>query len=180
MKRQLLIVGLVCLGLTISATGDDKQGPGPNVQTPTNSAFEKLKKLAGTWVVADEKGEPTDQVVSVIRLTAAGSALHETLYPGEPHEMISIYTPDGEDIVMTHYCALGNQPQMRAKGGSSGNSLSFEFVGGTNLNPKKDLHMHSAVLTLIDDDHFEVEGVAWDNGKPSEMKCEKMKLVRKK
>jgi len=178
MKRQLLIVGLVCLGVTLSAIGDDKHDHAPSA--PTNAGFEKLKSLVGSWVAADEKGQPTDQVVSVIRLTAGGSAIHETLFPGEPHEMVSIYTPDGPDVVMTHYCMLGNQPQMKAKSASPENKLNFEFVGGTNLHPKKDKHMHSAVLTFVDDNHFEVEGVAWEDGKPAQEMCGKMKLIRKK
>lgn len=128
----------------------------------------------------DEKGQPTDQVVSVIRLTAGGSAIHETLFPGEPQEMVSIYTADGPNVVMTHYCVLGNQPQMKAKATSHGNKLNFEFVSGTNLEPTKDKHMHSAVLTFVDDDHIEVDGIGWEDGKPAEEMCGGMKLVRKK
>jgi hypothetical protein len=60
------------------------------------------------------------------------------------------------------------------------NKLIFEFVGGGNLDPKKDKHMHSAVLTFVDDDHFEVDGIGWENGKPSSEMCDGMKLVRKK
>ena len=74
----------------------------------------QAKKLAGTWLAADQDGKPTDQVVSIIKVTAGGSAVHETLFPGQPHEMVSIYTVDGPDLVMTHYCVLGNQPRMKA------------------------------------------------------------------
>ena len=34
-------------------------------------------------------GKPTDKVVSVIKITASGSTVHETLFPGTPMEMIS-------------------------------------------------------------------------------------------
>lgn len=177
MNNRLLVAGLLCLGLAFSVTANDKPAP---PDPSTNAGFEKMKTLVGTWVAADDNGQPTDRVVSVIRLTAGGSALHETIFPGEPEEMISIYTTDGADVVMTHYCIIGNQPQMKAKSTPSGNRLSFEFVGGTNLDPKKDKHMHSAVLTFVDDDHYEVEGMAWDNGKPAPEMCGKMKLIRKK
>ncbi len=178
MKRQLLIIGLVCVGLAWSAIGDDKHDHTP---TPTtNAGFEKLKSLVGSWVAVDENGKPTDQVVSVIRLTAGGSAIHETQFPGEPHEMVSVYTTDGPDVLMTHYCMLGNQPQMKASSKSSDNTLRFEFVGGTNLNPKKDKHMHAAVLRILDKDHFEIEGIAWEDGAPSKEMCGKLKLARKK
>ena len=47
-----------------------------------------MKKLAGTWLAADKDGKPTDQVVSIIKVTAGGSVVHETLFPGQPHEII--------------------------------------------------------------------------------------------
>jgi hypothetical protein len=180
MKRSLLIVGLMCAGFSGGVVADDKHDHHVPANPPTNAGFEKMKSLAGTWVAADKDGKPTDQVVSVIRVTAAGSAIHETLFPGQPMEMVSIYTAEGPNIVMTHYCMLGNQPQMKAKGASVDKKLHFDFVGGGNLDPKKDKHMHGAVLTFVDDDHFEVDGVGWEDGKPAKEMCNGMKLVRKK
>jgi hypothetical protein len=178
MIRALVICRLVCVGLSFSAVGDDKHDHASSA--PTNPGLEKMKKLAGTWVTADKDGKPTDEVVSVIKLTAGGSVIHETLFPGQPHEMVSIYTVDGSDLAMTHYCMLGNQPRMKAKTKSLGNKLNFEFVGGTNLDPQKDKHMHSAILTIVDDDHIEVDGTGWEGGKPAKDMCNGMKLVRKK
>ena len=117
-----------------------------------------MKKLAGTWLVADKDGKPTDQVASIIKVTAGGSVVHETLFPGQPQEMVSIYTVDGPDLIMTHYCVLGNQPRMKADPKSSANQIVFQFAGGGNLDPKKDKHMHEATLTIVDDDHIEVKG----------------------
>ena len=73
-------------------------------------------------------------VVSVIRITAGGSAVHETLFPGQPHEMISLYTAEGSDLVLTHFCVLGNQPRMKADSKAAGNQLAFKFAGGANLD----------------------------------------------
>lgn len=180
MKRLMLVTGFLAVSCAFAVAADDKHQHDHVPSTATNAVFEKLKTLVGTWVVEDEEGKPTDQVASVIKLTAGGSAIHETLFPGEPHEMVSIYTTDGPDVLMTHYCVLGNQPQMRAKSTSSGKKLNFEFVGGTNLDPAKDKHMHSAVLTFVDDDRIEVNGVGWEDGKPADEMCGGMKLVRKK
>ena len=116
-----------------------------------------MKKLAGTWLVADKDGKPTDQVASVIKVTAGGSAVHETLFPGQPHEMVSVYTVDGPDLIMTHYCVLGNQPRMKADPKSPANQIVFHFAGGANLDPKKDKHMHEATLTIVDDDRHRGE-----------------------
>jgi hypothetical protein len=147
---------------------------------PSHAGMEKLKSLVGTWVVADKDGQPTEEVASVVKLTAGGTALHETLFPGQPHEMVSIYTVDGQDLVMTHYCMLGNQPRMKANPKSPTNQIVFEFAGGSNLDPAKDKHMHAATLTFVDADHLEVHGVGWENGKPAQEMCGEMKLVRKK
>src|SRR5437016_3205353 len=178
MMRRLLVCSVLVLALQLAAYGDDKTGTQP--PRPTNSGLETMKKLAGTWLAADKDGQPTDQVVSVIKVTAAGSAVHETLFPGKPHEMISVYYRDGQDLVMTHYCALGNQPRMKADPNSPANQIHFQFAGGSNLDPAKDMHMHEGTLTFIDEDHIEFSGVAWAGGKPAEGHGCGMKLVRKK
>jgi hypothetical protein len=186
MKRQMLIVGLcvglLSVGLLLPAGADDASKAAPNAapNTTKNPGFEKMKSLVGTWVAADESGKATDQVISEIKLTAGGSAIHETLFPGQPQEMLSVYTADGPDVVLTHYCVLGNQPQMKASTKSFQNTLNFEFVGGANLDPAKDQHMHGAVLTFLDDDHIQVDGTGWADGKPTQAMCHGMKLVRKK
>ena len=133
MVRRFLACGLVLgvlVALSRSSHGDDKH-EGKLPPPATNAGFEKMKKLVGTWLAADKDGKATDQVVSVIKVTAGGSALHETLFPGQPHEMVSVYTADGPDLIMTHYCVLGNQPRMKANPKSPANQIVFEFAGGT-------------------------------------------------
>jgi hypothetical protein len=182
MVRRFLADGLLViltLSFSLASHGGDKAAP--KLPTPpTNTAFEKLKKLAGTWLLADKDGKPTDQVASIIKVTAGGSAVHETLFPGQPHEMISVYTVDGGDLIMTHYCVLGNQPRMKADPKSPANQIVWRFTGGANLDPKKDKHMHEATLTILDDDRLEVNGVGWENGAPAKEMCCGFKLVRKK
>jgi hypothetical protein len=179
MSRQFLLGGLLVVAAVVSVYGEDKHNHHASA-APTNAQFEKMKKLVGTWVEADKEGKPTDTVVSIIKLTAGGSAVHETTFPGQPHEMVSVYTAEGNDLVMTHYCVLGNQPRLKADPKSPANKLTFEFTGGTNLDPKKDKHMHGATLTIVDADHLEIEGTGWENGEPAKEMCGGMKLVRKK
>jgi hypothetical protein len=175
--QRFLIGGLVLLALTGGARSDDKASDKAPATPP---ALERLKKLAGTWVAAGKDGKPTDQVVSVVRVTAGGSAVHETLFPGQPHEMVSVYHRDGADLVMTHYCMLGNQPRMKADPNSPPNQIRFQFAGGSNLDPAKDKHMHEGTITFVDDDHIEWSGVCWEGGKPAAGPACHMKLVRKK
>ena len=178
MMQRFFAGGLVLLAFTVITRGEDK----PEKKEPTPAShpgLARLKKLAGTWVAADKDGKATDQVVSIIKVTAGGSAVHETLFPGQPHEMISVYTADGQDLIMTHYCVLGNQPRMKAAPKSAPNQIVFQFDGGGNLDPKKDKHMHEAILTIVSDDRIEVNGTAWENGAPAKDMCCGLKLVRK-
>jgi hypothetical protein len=180
MLRRFFGFGLLtALTLSLTTYGSDKAQP-KLPAPPTNAALEKMKKLAGTWLLADKDGKPTDQVASVIKVTAGGSVVHETLFPGQPQEMVSVYTVDGPDLIMTHYCVLGNQPRMKADPKSPANQIVWRFVGGTNLDPKKDKHMHEAILTIVDDNHLEVNGIGWENGAPAKDMCCGLKLVRKK
>jgi hypothetical protein len=169
---------MLALAIAFPAISQEKHAH--EAAATSNVGLEKMKKLVGTWVEADKDGKPTETVVSVIKLTAGGSVVHETLFPGQPHEMVSVYTVDGPDLAMTHYCMLGNQPRMKADAKSPANQLVFQFAGGSNLDPKKDKHMHAATLTIVDADHLEIEGVGWDNGAPSKEMCHGLKLVRKK
>ena len=182
MTRRFLACGLVLtLLVTLSSAsyGDGKPAAKPPAP-PTNAGLEKMKKLAGTWLAADKDGKPTDQVVSIIKVTAGGSAVVETLFPGQPQEMVSVYTADGPDLIMTHYCVLGNQPRMKADPKSPSNQIVFRFAGGSNLDPAKDRHMHEATLTFVGEDRIEVKGTGWENGAPAKDMCCGLKLVRKK
>src|SRR4051812_1306547 len=101
MSRRIYLGVCALLAAATVGRADEKAG-----SPTTHPTLERLKKLAGRWGAADESGKPTDKVVSVIKVTAAGSAVQETLFPGEPMEMVSFYHRDGADVVMTHYCAL--------------------------------------------------------------------------
>jgi hypothetical protein len=173
MRRTAWLGGMLALVLTAGARADE----GASKKSP---ALDQMKKLAGTWVQADDKGQPTSQVVLVYKVTSAGSAVHETIFPGSDHEMVSVYYKNGSDLEMTHYCALGNQPKVRLDPASPKGRLDFKFAGGSNLDPAKDMHMHEGSLTVVDDDHIEWTWQGWQGGKPAEGHKMTMKLVRKK
>src|SRR5258707_8047978 len=102
MMRAFLTCGLLLSFFSLATYGDDR--PDAKLRPPpTNAGLEKMKKLAGTWLVAGKDGKATDEVASIIKVTAGGSVVHETLFPGQPHEMVSIYTANGPDLIMTHY-----------------------------------------------------------------------------
>lgn len=128
--------------------------------------FERLLKLEGEWVGEAEPDVEEPPRVSY-HATAGGSALVETLFEGSPHEMQTVYHMDGPDLVLTHYCVLGNQPHMRALPSPDTAVVTFECVNVLNGSMDQ-LHMHKGVLHLLDDDHLRAEWSSLDKGKLSE------------
>jgi hypothetical protein len=90
----------------------------------------------------------------------------ETLFPGAPHEVTTIYHRDGNDMVLTHDCAGGNQPRMRARTVDR-NTVAFEFDGGTHFNPAVDPHMHEAQIEFISADEIRAHWKSWNKGQPA-------------
>lgn len=136
-----------------------------------NPAFQRLLSLEGTWVgkaTHDSGTGRTDggEVTVVYRVTGGRSVLQETLFPGTPHEMVTMYHPDGARVVLTHYCAAQNQPRMTLQSGSDPNVFTFVFSGGTNMR-ETDLHMHVARITFVDTDHIVSVWSSMKDGKPA-------------
>jgi hypothetical protein len=173
MKIKQSIRGLIVVAAFFSLAHAEAQQ-----SRPAASAFDRFKALAGEWIDVDGVGGAKGKVLAVFRLTGGGSAVVETLFPGSPHEMTTIYHRDGNDMVLTHYCSGGNQPRMRARQ-VNGNTIAFEFDGGTNLNPAVDGHMHDAVITFVGPDEIRAHWKAWSKGQPS-AHSPNFKLQRKK
>ena len=77
MLRRFFAWGLLsALMVTLSgiSQGDDKTSPKAPMP-PTNAGLEKLKKLTGTWLLADSDGKPTYEIASIIKVTDGGSAV---------------------------------------------------------------------------------------------------------
>ena len=135
-----------------------------NTTSAKGADFETLKKLAGDWQVVDATGKVNG--TARYQLTSAGTAVVETMFVGEPHEMVTVFTRDGEDLAVTHYCAGGNQPHLKSKPVTVPNRLEFDFKSAANLKSPQDSHMHSLVVTFVDGDHVKQEWVAYADGKP--------------
>jgi hypothetical protein len=156
--------------------------------SPAASAFEKMKSLAGKWDLEEpsavEPGAKPDESqakpkqIVVYRVTSAGSAVEETLFPGTPHEMVTMYHLDGDALMLTHYCAVGNQPHMRATKFDNPSQIAFGFAGGTNMNPATDSHMHDLTLTFVDADHIKAEWSFYERGEKRDVKNFNWKRAR--
>ncbi|HET8945687.1 MAG TPA: hypothetical protein VFQ07_01785, partial [Candidatus Polarisedimenticolia bacterium] len=141
------------------------------------AALEQLKELAGTW----EGTTPAPEGMatrSIFAVTAGGTAVMETQFPGTGHEMLTLYFLDGPDLRATHYCAAGNQPHMKLDTRASApGDLRFAFDGGTNFDPKKDMHIHSVRYVFGADGALHEEWEYRNEGKTSG--THKVTLTRK-
>ena len=162
-KLSALIATLTLAALPAAATE-------PGQSMDSQAAFEKLKGLAGEWSgTTGEKGKGPEVSVKY-QVTANGSAVMETLFPGTPHEMVTVYHLDNGRLVLTHYCALANQPKMALTTKSTANELDFNFIGGANIKPGKDIHMHSLHLRFEGKDALAAEWDLFEHGKKSDSK----------
>jgi len=142
----------------------------PAVKTPVS--FDALKALVGEWREVGKAGKGT--VVSY-ELVAGGSALVERMDAGTDHSMVSVYHPDGDKIMMTHYCAEGNQPRMRGEGDAK--AMNFTMYDITNLASASAGHMEGLTLTFKDKDHLVQE---WRHKMGDKVEVHRFDLERKK
>ncbi len=131
--------------------------PSSELTTEAASPLDRIKALVGTWVRVDEDGDATDEIVSQIRLTAGGSAVIETLFPDSDKEMITLYHLDGSDLVLTHYCMLGNQPGMTATTITDNKIVFTCNDDGTFQANHDEAHMHQGTLNFLGPDRMTTE-----------------------
>ncbi|MEK6324925.1 MAG: hypothetical protein AABN33_25055 [Acidobacteriota bacterium] len=175
MKRANILVSSLALFFALvpaSWAGQSKDGHKPagapeTVVYDAASAFEFLKTLAGDWERGSGDHEHGSSSRSAsFKVTAAGSSVVETLYAGQPTEMVSIFHMDGNQLLLTHYCALKNAPIMKFVKSDKPGEIQFAFHGGTNFDPKVDTHVHQGVFQIKDKNTVESTFVAFANGKP--------------
>jgi hypothetical protein len=136
---------------------DQMMSPAP----ATNPAFEQIKALAGEW-------EGTMQNLPVrtsFRVVSAGSAVMNVLGQGTKEEMVTMFHLDGPALMVTHYCAAGNQPRMVATSTTDTKVITFAFKDITNLASPTAGHMRGLVLTMIDANHHTQQWTFRQDGK---------------
>jgi len=159
MRRTTLLL-IVALVAALPALAAD---PGAQV-LDSRSALEALKALEGDWVAKPA----TERSGTAVRyeVIAGGNTVVKTYAPGAANEMLTIYHMDGDDLILTHYCALNNQPKMRFQSSETAGEIRFEFAGGTNFDPKVDTHAHEGWTRITTDGTIETESIAYSEGEP--------------
>jgi hypothetical protein len=139
--------------------------------------FERIKLLEGNWTGTTTKDGKTESVSVKYHVTSGGSAVVETLFPGTPHEMVSVYHDEDGVLSMTHYCMLGNRPRLDLTSASP-RELNFNFAEQNAINPKTEDHMHALNIAFIDNDNIIHNWSGYQKGEegpPAVFKLKRMK-----
>lgn len=172
MKAAILWVASTLLALSsCQSLGDSKASVNPEAR---EKLFSTVAGLAGRWEGAAPDGSGG---TTTFEVTSNSSVIRETMLIGTPNEMTNMYTLDGNDLVMVHYCAMGNQPRMRASSAGEG-KIAFQFESVADLSAPDEVYMGEMTLVILDDNRIEQHWTAFKDGEvANEMKIE-MKRVQ--
>jgi hypothetical protein len=158
--KLMTLSALICFAFSATAFAHDM--PAPKV----SKDFETMKGLVGTWQGTTKMNGKDEPATVTYALTSGGTAIEEKLMPGTPHEMLTVYANRGSQVEATHYCALGNQPEMKLKHAANG-VYEFEMDGTKGISNKNEMHMHAIKLTMAGD-KLTQEWTNYDHGKKGE------------
>ena len=147
---SLVTVILLLMGLALGLSGCNKK--------------DLAAMAVGKWTGKADLGQgPVDMTVEY-RMIAGGSVLEERVFPGQPHEMVTMYYDQGGKLALTHYCVFGNRPQMSLKSADA-KSITLDFDKACGIDPKKESHMHSVKIVFDDADTITTSCQGFMDGK---------------
>jgi hypothetical protein len=140
----------------------------------TTPAFDQLKALVGHWEGTTPDGK---KVQVAYELISNGSVLMERAHPGDEPDMITMYSLDGDRILVTHYCSMGNQPTMQTSASPAANGkLDFTFLRLAGAKSPDEGHMAALTVSMPDKTHLVQTWTFMDKGKSQ---TENFTLTRK-
>ena len=158
-RKSVFAAALVLLiSVSVPASGAEPEADAARL------AFEQLKSLAGTWQAESTAGWAEPVTFEVL---ARGSAvMSRTAFKDAPDRtMVTVFTLDGDRLVLTHYCEARNQPHLAATEISAdATSVRFEFVRGGNLPSRDHGHMDQAVYEFAGPDEFSSRWTWYQDG----------------
>ena len=186
---RTLLAGAVALAITVTnVVMAESRNPPPQKldRASALTAFERIKKLEGTWQSKSTKGWEERQQ---FRLIAKNTAVVSQSMPGPSADasnpetgpnvpMLTVFHMDGDHLLLTHYCEAGNQPRMIATAiEDAGHTVRFTFLDATNMASRTTGHMHAVVITFVDDNHFNEQWSWYEDGKEQWMETVHNELI---
>src|SRR5262245_49882044 len=113
--RHIMAFGL-SLALFGAAQAGTPAGAAPAEKSPTattpeyvikntpsgDAALARLKGLVGSWTGTTKEGKP---VQVTYRMISNDTCLEESIHSADAMDMVSVYCPDRDGVMMTHFCA---------------------------------------------------------------------------
>jgi hypothetical protein len=126
-------------------------------------AFDQLKTLAGHWKGTNSGGAKVELSYEVV---SNGSVVMERLRTHAEPEMITMYSLEGDRILVTHYCSMGNQPTLEtAPLTAASGKFDFSFLRVSGTKTSDEGHMASLSVTIPDKNHLTQVWTMVDHGK---------------
>jgi hypothetical protein len=145
-----LLLALALVGCSPEITFGSPAAAAPSAKwaTDTDAAWAELQRaLVGRWkaTTPDNRG-----FLLAYRLVSNGTALVETFTSSASgKETLSVYHRDAGALMLTHYCAQGNQARLEAIAATR-EKVVFAFREATNVAPGQDV-MQQLTITLRPD-----------------------------
>jgi len=177
--RKLHFAALSSAALLLSSTVLAGDGFTPD------EAFQTMLKLEGKWVgeaqvvpVGQSREDAEVSATSVSFKNIGNSSVMQTFAAGTPAEMVSMYHQNGkQELIHTHYCAIGNQPSMTFRDTGEEGVIDFQFTKGTNMDVNSSPHAHHSNMRMIDENTYESRTENWGGGKVTSIRYTTMKRV---
>jgi hypothetical protein len=171
MKKLLIVASLLLAVSGRLSAGDSAPSH------PSSAEFEQMKTLVGTWKGQADMGQGPAEITIEYRLISGGSAIEERVFAGTPHEMVTMYHDKQGKLGLTHYCSLGNSPEMLVKT-SDARTLKFDFDPKCSVKAKSEMHMHSLTITFDGPDAITQEWILFADGKAKDAHPFNLKRVK--
>ncbi len=150
----LTLVSIFIVSLAVADHANEHKAPvaPPDVSSPE---LNRIKALVGKWESTTSMfGKKDEQVFTEYAISAGGSAVVETIFPGTPNEMVSVYYDDDNGkLGMTHYCMMRNRPYFTLAM-SDKDTIKMDVTKVEGLKSKGDPSMGAITLHFEDKDHF--------------------------
>ena len=153
------------LFLFLSSIGIAEEPPGYTVQPPPEE-LKHFLQLEGEWIGTHVNHEGKEEQLKLVYRNVSGdTAVEERIFAGTPKEMITMYHGNGGDqVLMTHYCALGNQPRLQLEE-SDGKQFAFSYLDGVGIDRETTGHMGRMKMTVVDTNTIQHEWAYYEGGK---------------
>jgi hypothetical protein len=153
--RSSVLLSVVLLAVACAAPPPATAPGGVKWASDTTVAWTELQRaLAGRWKATTAENRV---IIVSYRVVSNGSALVETFTSATTgKETLSVVHRDGAALMLTHYCAQGNQARLKAIEATR-ERVVFSFLDATNTAAEQDVMQRLSFV--IRADGFDQESV---------------------